>query len=350
MTRPHREAGFALPITVFIVTLVTLMLAAIFVRVEADRRIAESSGSSVDAIAIAHSGLQRYFAHYDTLGSRPPDGDSLRLNVTGGFADVVAHFVQRPADSIANLTYLVRSTGRLIQPTQGSDPQAQRTVAQFAQWQTGTLDVVAAFTAANRFDDPDEDDPTLDIRGVDQCGVRPATTGIRVPGSPPSYPPIVTGSPAVSGGGNGTGVAGETDIDWNAVIAGGFLPDYTALINLDTWSSYFINGDATLNTASGSGLLVVTGDLTLGGAGSSWRGVILVGGRIIFSGTLNDLRGVVVSGLEYMSGGTPPTGYWGPEDTTTRIWYHSCYVDSALTAVSGFAPIPNAWIDNWATY
>jgi hypothetical protein len=34
----------------------------------------------------------------------------------------------------------------------------------------------------------------------------------------------------VSGGGNGTGVAGETDIDWNAVIAGGFLPDYTVMV------------------------------------------------------------------------------------------------------------------------
>jgi hypothetical protein len=352
MSGAQREAGFALPIAIFIVTLVTIMLAAIFVRVEADRRIAESSGSSVDALAIAHSGLQRYFAHYDSLGTRPPDGDSLRLNVSGGYADVIARFVQRPADTSANQTYIVRSTGRVIEPTQGADPQAVRTVAQFAQWQTGTIDVLASFTAANRFDAPGPPgtEGTLDIRGVDQCGLMAPAAGVRVPDPPPWYPPGVTGSPAWEDWGTAVGVATQTDIDWAAVTGGDFVPDYTSLVNLDTWSSYLITGDAILNTASGSGLLVVTGNLEFGGAGSAWRGVILVGGEIDFDGTLNDIRGAMVSGLNYLTGPVPPGGVWGPNGTLTRIWYQSCFVDSALTAISGFAPIPNAWVDNWATY
>lgn len=352
MSHTQREAGFALPTVIYIVTLVTIMLAAVFVRVEADRRFADTSGSHADAVAIAHSGLQRYFAQYDSLGTRPPDGDSVRINVTGGFADVVAHVVQRPADTTANQFYLVRSTGRVIEPTQGADPQSVRTVAQFAQWQTGTMDIVAAFTAANRFDPPGPPgtEGVLDIRGGDQCFAKPTAAGVRVPGGTPSDPGGVSGSPAWSGGGSANGVATQTDIDWTAVISDAFLPDYTALVNLDTWSSYRITGDATLNNASGSGLLVVTGDLFVTGAGSAWRGAVLVGGDIHFDGTLNDFRGTVVSGLNHVGGPTPDGGVWGPSGTMTRIWYHSCYVDSSLTAVSGFAPIRNAWIDNWATY
>lgn len=352
MSRTHREAGFALPMAIYIVTLVTIMLAAVFVRVEADRRFADTSGSHADALAIAHSGLQRYFAQYDSLGTRPPDGDSLRVNVTGGFADVVAHIVQRPADTTVSQFYIVRSTGRVIEPTQGSDPQSERTVAQFAQWQTGTMDILAAFTAANRFDPPGPPgtEGVLDIRGVDQCFTKPAAAGVRVPGAPPPDPGGVSGSPAWSVGGTPSAVATQTDIDWIEVTGGAFLPDYTSLINLDTWSSYLITGDATLNNTSGSGLLVVTGDLFVTGVGSSWHGVILVGGDIHFDGTVNDFRGAVISGLNYLGGPVPDGGVWGPNGSTTRIWYHSCYLDSSLTAISGFAPIQNAWIDNWATY
>ncbi len=350
MAPMQRESGFALPVSIFVVTLVTIMLAAIFVRVEADRRIAEGSGVTINAVAIAHSGLQRYFAHYDSLGTRPPDGDSLRINVSGGYADVVAYFMQRPADTTANRMYVVRSTGVVIDPLLGSDPQARRTVAQFARWQTGTMDVLAAFTAANEFDPPVDDPGTLDIRGADQCGMRPPAAGVRVPGSAPAYPPGVTGTPPSQDGGTHLFVANLTDVDWSAVLGGDFVPDYTALVNLNTWSSYLIDGDAILNTPDGSGFLVVTGDLTIGGAGSAWRGVILVGGNIIFGGTTNDFRGLVISGLNYQTGPVPDDGVWGGDGTVTRIWYHSCFIDSALVGVSGFAPIPNAWVDNWSTY
>ena len=45
--RIEDQRGFALPLTIFVLTLITIMLAAIFVRVRVDRRIAESSGDIV---------------------------------------------------------------------------------------------------------------------------------------------------------------------------------------------------------------------------------------------------------------------------------------------------------------
>ena len=132
----RNERGFALPLTILVVTVMTMLIASANVRARADLVIAESSGATVTAFAVAQSGLQRYFAYYDSIKVRPPDGDSLRVNVASGFADVRAYKVLSPTDTMETELYIVRSTGILIEPTRGSDPQAQRTVAQFAQWQS----------------------------------------------------------------------------------------------------------------------------------------------------------------------------------------------------------------------
>ena len=129
--RLHSQDGFALPLTIFVVTIVTLMLAALFIRVQVDRRIAEASGDAIDVLTIAQSGLESYFASVGSV--RPPDGDSVRINLGDGYANVIAHVVYEPSDPTANWTYVVRSAGFLINPTMGSDPQARRTIAQFAE-------------------------------------------------------------------------------------------------------------------------------------------------------------------------------------------------------------------------
>ncbi len=367
--RTRREEGFALPITIFIITLLTIMLSALFVRVGVERRIAESSGATVDALAIAHSGLQRYYVHYDTLGTMPADGDSIRVNVTGGYADVVAHFAHDPP--IGNRLYLVRSTGHVIEPTLGADPQARRTVAQFAVWQggSGTIGTRAAYLAANYFNDPDgvDDDPDAILDGpysmsnFDPCtGTYPlGLRSIWIPGAPPNPnhqlrpPPNYLPPPGTDYSGTPDALASTVfnDIDWAGVIGGDFLPDYTTFTNWDSWSTYLIDAPVlTLTDITGSGLLVVTGDLDLQGTTFDWRGIILVGGAILFNADGMTVSGMVVSGLNYQLGTTPPMGHWNPNGTTLSIGYHSCRIDSAMASLGGLAPIPNAWVDNWATY
>ncbi|MBI2614712.1 MAG: hypothetical protein HYW52_03325, partial [Gemmatimonadetes bacterium] len=177
MSRRRSDAGFALPLVVFLIGVMTLMLTAGFARVAGDRRLAHSSGDAVSALAIAKSGLHSYLS---TQATRPPDGDAQRINVTGGFADVVAYAVRKPSDTLANWLFIVRSTGRVIEPTLGADPQAVRTIAQYTQWQTGRMDIRGAFTAANGL--KKKSGGTIDIRGADQsaCGA-PTVPGMRVP-------------------------------------------------------------------------------------------------------------------------------------------------------------------------
>ncbi len=354
------ERGFALPFTLFVIALITMLLAGVFGQVEVDRRIAESAGDGVDATAIAQSGLQTYLATLNTdacyRSIRPLDGDSVRVNVPGGYANVIAHVLQEPSDTINGAyTYVVRSTGFVIKPTAGTDPLARHTLAQFAKWQRGTIAVRAAFLAANGLSNP------LDGRGGFHgddhapagCDL-PDVTAMRVPagGSPLPMDHGTDGSsPNVLVANTPLEVANITGIDWAATISGGIIPDYTTI---QTWDSSYpvmlIAGDATLNVGAtwGYGTLIVTGDLTITGNQLQWNGVVLVGGRINFNNNETDVDGIVISGLNHQIGGPAPVGSLGAGDV--HLDFDSNYVRRAMQSFAGFVPIANAWADNWATY
>ena len=365
MPRIDRDDGLALPLTIFVVTLVTLMLATLFTRVQADRRLAEASGDNVDALSVAQSGLQTYLGtaiSYDAClrPIRPADGDSVRINVTGGYADVVANLVQKPADTLDTWMYVVRSTGYVIKPTMGADPQAIRTVAQFAEWNTGHIQALGAFTAANGLDKK-VDGTGKEFNGVDgnagSCA-EPDISAIRVPsGGKPNLPASYTttgSSPNIVDIDNSQSVAFQTGIDWASAISGGIVPDSSTVVTWDmSYPVMLVSGDAQIDapiTTKGYGTLIVTGDLTLTGKKRfNWYGIVLVGGEIIFNGRDARFDGIVVSGLNaQLSGPGPKKGDLGKDKVDFD--YDSWYVRRAMQAFAGFAPITNAWIDNWASY
>ena len=355
------QCGFALPLTILVITVMTMLIASANVRARADRIIAESNGSTVGAFAVAQSGLHRYFAYYDSLKVRPVDGDSLRINVPSGYADVVAHKVQSPSDTMQYEVYVVRSTGFLIEPIRGSDPAAQRTVAQFAQWHSAAIrtsgGVIGAFTAANGLD--------VDllggvyVNGFDYDSCLPAAAA--VPGilataastADPAEFDLLTGSPAMSKTGGGSSVASNTGIDWPSIANGQFVAEYDAFQPGDlSYPTMLISGDLSINDGFGTGLLMVTGDLTLTGSVFNFKGVLLVGGTLRDNTSFStQVLGVVVTGLNEQLGNSPPVGQLGGVDAKlTYVRYASCEIRKALNAFVGFEPISNAWIDNWAMY
>jgi hypothetical protein len=287
--RVSREEGIALPTTIFVVTLVTIMISALFARVQVDRRIAESSGHEVDALAIAQNALGIYLGtvNFDACDRplRPPDGDSVRINVTGGYADVVAHVMRRPVDSLDTWMYVVRSTGRFIIPTLGSDPQAQHTVAQFAEWQSNTVLPQAAFTAANGL--VRTAGGGLEFLGDDQAPAgcqEPSVHALRLPAGTDPTPRadfVMNGAaPLIEQSGSKNQVAVETGIDWAATIGGGLVADTNAIVLWDmNYPVMLVTGDATINASSsqGFGTLIVTGNLTIQGDYLYWYGIVLVG-------------------------------------------------------------------------
>jgi len=350
MMRPIDDRGSALPLTILLVTIITLMLTAALVRVEADRRLAEGSGSTVDALALATSGLQRYMAYYDSLQVRPLDGDSLRINLTGGYADVVARLVQVPTDTMQIHTYIVRSRGTVIQPVQGPDPQARRTVAQFAYWFQGGIRAVAALTAINQSTYTPHAGTDVMIDGNDGCSVD-ATMGFRAPwGSDRPGTPVGTPGWKIQDG--WSVVAGEAGIDWGAIESGEVQEDYTSVINGDTtFATYILDGyEVDLTDITGTGLLIVLNKLDTEGTRVEWDGVILVGNDFDPHADTTIVRGLIVTGLDRIIGGYPDQNGFEYADDNVYISYHSCNVARALARFRGFDPVRNAWIDNWATY
>jgi len=361
-TRNRR--GFALPFTILLTALITVMLAAAFTRVAVDVQVADSGSASVTSLSVAQAGLQAFFA--DTFTVRPQPGDSIRYNVTGGYAWVVPEELQRPADTVANdVMYAVRSHGVVIDPNQGATPIANRTVVQFARWQIGSISVPALFTAANGLQrQGGQPDGQLTLMGRDNndCNteldtlpqLRISGTNLPIIDAWSGFPPIIGGSPF--------SVAASTGIDWNSIVNGGFQADSNFLVLGDTitFPSQMVVGDTTITMpAIGSGLLIVTGNLTINGTGSSsqevaWHGVILVGGYLDARAEYFDLHGLIVTGLNELLG-TPvltPSRAGGElvNDIDSDFLFEGCYVEQALRSLNGFVPVTNAIVDNWSTY
>lgn len=358
MMPPRRgERGFALPLTLFIVAMVTIILSAALVETQVDRRIAESAADQMNVVALAQSGLQTYLGttNFDACqrAIRPHDGDSVRINLPGGYANVVANVMRAPAtDTLAPWTYAIRSTGISIRPTQGADPQASRTVAQFAGWSSGAMNPLAAFVAVTTF----KRDPggTMVLSGQDLGSCPTNVAPLEVSGSAPGIPPGDTLDGAIVAGGTRTDVVAATEIDWASTIGGGLQPDYDSVQAWDPSAPIMrVIGDATLGSSGaytyGWGTLIVTGDLTVVGDHTYWYGVVLVGGRINFNASNQYFYGAVISGLNAETG--PGTDqHFGGSGKYLTIQYNSTYARIALRGVSGFGPMSNTLVENWATY
>lgn len=348
------EGGFALPFTIFLVTIITIMLAAAFTRTTAEHMLAGNSAAEVSALALAQSGLQQYLANPPS--ERPGTEDSVRFNYPGGYAWVHPELVYFPEDTSNGFTYVLRSAGYVVYPSVGSEPQASRTIAQFARWYTAQLPTVAAFAAINGIGHPTSGNPGHDIEfyGVDDCA--PTAPDIWAARTPLTSTDLST-TPHFPGGGEqrtGTAaeVADELGIDWSAIVNDGVVePDYPSPVNGDmTFPTYVITGDHTFGNFTGSGLLIVTGDLYLTG-NLDWQGILLIGGRIIPNSVTNAIfYGAVLTGLNGMIGPTPgPNPFEGPGFDLT-FQYRSCNIEDAMSKFGGFQSVPNAWVDNWATY
>jgi hypothetical protein len=303
------------------------MLTASMVRVRVDLWSARTSGDLTQALVIAQSGLQAYIG---TVTEQPLNGATVRINFAGGYADVVAQIVGRPDDSLGTWTYFVRSTGNVIQPTLGAEPQASRTVGQMATWQGSSIPTVATLTAINGVSYAAG--PVFDVDGTDGCG-GDGTLALRAPGGSDG-PPDTTG---VDIGGSWNQIADDTGIDWEATVDGEYMPERMPVLGDTTFGSYFVQGDVDLTDFTGTGLLIVTGELDSEGSFFEWDGIILVGGEFDPDADTTVVRGMVVSGLNETLGGSVAVNDFTEPDDDIYLLYDSCNITRTLGRFGGFA-------------
>jgi hypothetical protein len=107
----------------------------------------------------------------------------------------------------------------------------------------------------------------------------------------------------------------------------GSSSNYTTVYSWPDDPNHLNNQGLTLQNVTGYGILLVKGDLTLGG-GFNWNGIILATGSVTLNGGGNGNGGINISGLVF-------TGTSTLTDITVNgndnITYNSCMVKNALS-------------------
>ncbi len=358
------ERGSAFLLALLFIVLLSFGAIAGLSRISAERRSTVNMAAEVDAYATARAALGKFFA---ATTSAP--GASLDTTITGlpgGSATVQVRRL-RAASATLPALYVVRAYGIYSSARRydANQPSAERSVAQLATWEPGSMNVYGAWTSLTGLN---KNGGSGTLAGADQCGVMPDVAGVAVPTTAADAGPgydqngggsVPTGTPAIAYPAATPAAFGTVlQLDWPSIVNGGAIKfDYTLtgttgwplLAFALSWPSIYVNNSTTLSlgpTESGRGLLVVRHDLTLNGS-FSWDGIILVGGVLTSNGN-QTVQGSVVTGLNLKLGETVGTSDVGNGNKTFR--YNSCYVKSALTSVGALTPMTNARLDNWPGY
>jgi hypothetical protein len=364
MTHTERR-GFAIPIALLVIAVLTIMIAGGFSIVSAERRSVADQKSQINAFRIAEQGLEIYLVRRDSLLAGTPNytkvpgtKDSVRITMTGGYADVSLTRLRPPKGSQSGL-YVVRSKGTETAGAFAGTPQGVRTVAQYVLWEPAPMQVLAGWTALSGLQ---KDGAAGTLGGIDMCGENAAVAGVVVPAYPGYEGKMVAvGNPPI----DTIPAPDSVEIDWDGIVNHGLIEATITLPGgtwpgtalqaayLDTSSRYYptirVNGDFDLLT-SGTGMLIVTGNLTVSG-NKGWRGVILAGGMLTSNGqnaeTDLGIQGAVISGLNVKLGMDVDESL---AHGTKMYSYNSCEVARATTPLGALVTLRNTWVDNWVEY
>ena len=359
MLNNTERRGFAIPVALLVIAVLTIMVAGGFSLVSAERRSVADQKSQISAFRIAEQGLEIFLVRRDSimLGTPgytkvPGAKDSVRIQMTGGYADVSLTRL-RPVIGSQSGLYVVRSKGVETVGAYAGTPQGVRTVAQYVLWEPAPMQVLAGWTALSGLQ---KNSGAGTLGGIDLCGDSAAVAGVAVPVNPGyTGKTVAVGDPPVD-----TVAPSEVAIDWNAIVNQNSI-EATFIFPGSTWptaameaayaddnSIYYpivrVNGDFSL-PSSGKGMLIVTGHLVLNGS-VGWKGVILVGGDITSNGN-NGIQGATVSGLNVKLGTYVPSA---TANGTKQYNYNSCEVAKATTTMGALVTLRNTWVDNWVEY
>jgi type II secretory pathway pseudopilin PulG len=361
-TRSERR-GATLPLSILVIAILSLSILVAVSRLSAERQITSDQKAVMDAFAVAQAGMEEYFRALTALppGTLPPTShDTTITTLPGGTAEVSFRRL-RDSTSTTPAVYVVASRGTNTTAERfgfrvGS---AQRTVAQYAYWQPANLDLDAAFTSLSGVN---KTGTSGALDGNDGCGAAPAIPGVAVPNgtysgqtSPingnPDNSPILLGT-----AGTGGTAKDAVEVDWAGISAGTALPaNYTIPgsswptgAQMANWPVILVNGDLNLggSETNGKGILIVTGDMTIGG---SWahEGIVLVGGVLTSNGN-NTIQGAVITALNIKLGINVPQNAIANGNKTFQ--YNSCSIASALKRIGSVQRVRNGWTDTWSSY
>lgn len=345
-----RRDGFAIPMAILLIGVITAGVVGAFARVESENAVV----NNVDAQAVAYAHAESGIGEYLSERNFPSDMD---YTFPGGGAEVRTELL-RADDGVTGALYMVHSTGIALQGA--ALPPAQHSVVQFAWLVPYNMDVPAGWTSLSGIR---KNGNSGTMSGFDQCGMKAALPGVAVPdgGYSGHENPVTGAEPKISEMGTQDEMADAVDIDWEGFINEEVI-NFDIRIPGDDWPStddfadrpnwwpviYIDNEGGTFDPSSmnGRGILVIRGDLKLDG-GDKWDGIVMVGGKITDNGT-GALAGAVISGLNVKLGEEVDES--SRANGTKTYDYNSCHVSSAMMGAASLTAIRNTWFDGWAAY
>jgi hypothetical protein len=394
-TAAARRDGFALPLAIMVLALLTMGLVAGFAASTSEMGTASSQRAQARAYSFAQMGLEQFltrrkqvensagqpdtFCKHCWLVNKSAANGSVKANLdtlptkkettyvafTGGNAVVRAYPVWLDVAK-GKGTYFVTSTGTddmsAAGAGKGKTTKATRTVGVFVTWNRTTLNVLGSLVSFSGI----VKNGTGQISGVDQCGADTNVAGITVPSeetvdvngnfSPSGNPPYDTLKTFSQDSSNSkldwANIKNGSGIQADLVIGSDAFPS-TGTFDSDTnyWPVIHVtNASTNIWTLPnrGRGMLIVDGGLSINGS-NQWDGVVLVGGQLISNGN-NVTSGTVMSGLDRLTGGSALPVNDATLNGQKAYLYNSCSVKKATQSQARYTVMPNTWMDNVANY
>ena len=368
--------GFALPLAILAIAMLTAAVAAGFAATASEAVQNNAQRAQERAYQIAEAGLQQFIVRRSESGfcsgcvtdpTATVDSEYTRVQLPGGYADIVAKRVWNPTNGSDNPVFFIRSRGvdtaASISVGGGAIIFAQRTVGVYARWPVTTMQVLSALTSLNGVTRPNDGGGEADVQRQDACNTLSDKANDLVVASGAGT--SIAGTPAlvVDATQSAATIGSSHAIDWSSILTGGITPDYT--VPPDAWPASYTNwpvvrvksNSAVMPTGTMQGLLIADSNLTVP-KGATWRGVVLIGGRLLTqaadNGSSSRLDGAVVTGLNRLLPGAPPDAGASDNDELLSnrytIRYYSCYVADAGNRIRAYQPMPNSWMDNVADW
>jgi hypothetical protein len=375
-TRTPNRPGFALPMVILVMFVLVGALASGFAMLTGERASDDATLQQQAAVALAETGLQQGLRNRAALGlpAVPPAGvESIRVNLSGGYADIVTTRMRAPVGTTVPALFVVRARGVRQRSGTARAGNAVSMATAFATFQEMTMTVQSSMTGINGINKAGNSGI---ISGVDQCPVASGGSGntlpaVAVPADPGftgSTTPLV-GNPKVDSiGADPEQAADAVPFNWDAIVNGNAItPDFDVpsngtgfptsawfTANPTRWPTIIVrngpnpNTEYTLNSF-GRGLLIVFGDFRLNGNTAGWNGIILVGGRLRSNGT-NEVQGATITGLNVKLGYAVDDNDVNDLNGTKQYLYNSCNVKSALQALGSLRVYQNSWANSFPAY
>jgi hypothetical protein len=360
--------GFALPLALFFIAIMTVTLTASFMMTSGERRSNDSQAAQQRAYNNAAVGLEAYIGdrgvQFGLTGAPAVNEPEQKFQISTSSLDsayITARRIRVESGTPGQPSYLpalyaVRSKGIYRGAKLPGVDNAERAVGMLAIYEKGNLSVLAGWTSLSGMR---KNGASGLLSGQDHCGKTSTLAGIAVPtGQFSGNSDAIQGSPAIRDLGTQAQANAAVKINWDAIKNGSAItadyidawPAGSKWDNPDFWPIIHWTGDRTIALPklhnSQRGMLIIDGDLSLSGD-VTWDGIILVGGNITSNGN-NTVYGAIVTGLDEKIGEDVISNEIG---NGTKIYqYDSCNVEKATASMGSLRALRNTFIDNWRMY